>query len=80
MNATESNLLVQADHMSESMLVGLADWELAYLRAAMLHQVEETLNESMDGIRDTPNDCERAWDQHRMRKQIPTQPKPEISR
>ncbi len=49
MNAIESNLLIQADRMSESMLVGMQDWELAYLRVAMLHKVEETLEQSLIG-------------------------------
>ncbi len=47
MNASESKLLAEADRMSESMLVRLEDWELAYLKAAMLHQLEETLSESL---------------------------------
>ena len=47
MNASENNLLAEADQMSESMLVRLEDWELAYLRAVMLRQVEQTLNESL---------------------------------
>ncbi len=80
MNATESNLLVRSDEMSESTLVNLQDWELAYLRVAMLHQVEETLNESVEGACDTTDDCQRAWDQHRSRKQVPTQPRPEETR
>jgi hypothetical protein len=54
MNATESNLLIQTDQMSESKLVRLQDWELAYLRTAMLHQLEETLEES---ISDTPENA-----------------------
>ena len=49
MNAMESNLLVQADRMGESSLVDLRDWELAYLRVAMLRQVEETLVQSLAG-------------------------------
>ncbi|MEZ6193081.1 MAG: hypothetical protein R3C45_17550 [Phycisphaerales bacterium] len=44
MNASERNLLDESDRMTESMLVRLEDWQLAYLRAAMLHEVEETLN------------------------------------
>ena len=47
MNASERNLLDESDRMTESMLVRLEDWELAYLRAAMLHEVEETLNASI---------------------------------
>lgn len=52
MNATETNLLIRADRMSESTLVNLQDWELAHLRVAMLHRVEETLNESFHDARD----------------------------
>ncbi len=47
MNAMETNLLIRADRMSESTLVGLRDWELAHLRVAMLHQLEETLEASL---------------------------------
>jgi hypothetical protein len=47
MTATENNLLAECDQMSESMLVRLEDWELAHLRAAMLNQVEQTLNEAI---------------------------------
>lgn len=47
MEASETHLLAEADQMTESMLVRLEDWELAHLRAAMLHQVEETLNETI---------------------------------
>jgi len=48
MNATESNLLVKADRMTESSLVRLRDWELAYLRQAMVNRVEDALNESLN--------------------------------
>jgi hypothetical protein len=48
MKMIESNLLVDADRMSESTLVGLPDWELAYLRVAMLRKLEETLEQSID--------------------------------
>lgn len=47
MNTSERNLLDESDRMSESMLVRLDDWQLAYLRAAMLHKVEETLNATL---------------------------------
>lgn len=47
MTTTESKLLNRADRMSESSLVSLRDWELAYLRMAMLNSVEETVNESL---------------------------------
>ena len=47
MNASERELLVETDRLRESQLVRLEDWELAHLRAAMLHQVEETVNESV---------------------------------
>jgi hypothetical protein len=47
MNASERNLLDESDRMTESMLVSLEDLQLAYLRAAMLHEVEETLNAAL---------------------------------
>ena len=47
MNASERNLLDESDRMTESMLVRLEDWQLAYLRVAMLHEVEETLNAAL---------------------------------
>lgn len=52
MNASERNLLDESDRMTESMLVRLEDWQLAYLRVAMLHEVEETLNAALPGIND----------------------------
>ena len=66
MNASERNLLVEADPMSESMLVKLDDWKLAHLRVAMLHQVEQTLSETLheddDADRESPLD--RIWASH----------------
>ncbi len=47
MTATDSKLLTRADRMSESSLVSLRDWELAYLRMAMLNSVEEAVNDSL---------------------------------
>ncbi len=53
MNAMETNLLVQADGMSESSLVSLGDWELAYLRLAMVNRVEDAVNESLQDTCDS---------------------------
>lgn len=53
MNASERNLLDESDRMTESMLVRLEDWQLAYLRAAMLHEVEETLNAALPSTSNT---------------------------
>ncbi len=47
MNATETKLLADADRMSESTLVSLGDWQLAYLRMAMLNSVEDVVNDSL---------------------------------
>lgn len=52
MNTSERNLLDESDQMTESMLVRLEDWQLAYLRVAMLHEVEETLNAALPGVND----------------------------
>ena len=67
MNVKESNLLARADRMSESTLVNLKDWELAYLRVAMLRRVEETLSESFGDACD---------DTHSPRREAGVQPCP----
>ena len=48
MNATETKMLAEADRMSESTLVSLGDWQLAYLRMAMLNSVEDAVNGSLE--------------------------------
>lgn len=57
MNASERNLLDESDRMTESMLVRLEDWELAHLRVAMLHEVEETLNAALPCEDESLNTC-----------------------
>jgi hypothetical protein len=57
MNAMETNLLVKADRMSESSLVSLGDWELAYLRLAMLKRVEDAVNESVLDTSEISSSC-----------------------
>ncbi len=47
MNTSERNLLTESDRMTESMLVRLEDWELAHLRVAMLHELEEALSTAL---------------------------------
>lgn len=48
MNATDDKILADADRMSESTLVSLGDWQLAYLRMAMLNSVEDAVNDSLE--------------------------------
>jgi len=59
MNSKQAKLLIRSDEMSESTLVRLEDWEIAYLRLAMVNQVQETLNESMGQAREDTleSDC-----------------------
>ena len=47
MNTAEANLLTRTDRMSESGLTLLSGQELAQLRAALLHQLEETLYDTL---------------------------------
>lgn len=68
MDASERNLLAETDEMTESMLVRMEDWELAHLRLAMLHQVEQTLTETLtDSREDTqgPSLLDQVWVSHR---------------
>ncbi len=68
MDASEQNLLAQTDEMTESMLVRMEDWELAHLRLAMLHQVEQALTETLTDSRDAtqgPSYLDRVWVSHR---------------
>ena len=48
MNATDTKIIADADRMSESTLVSLGDWQLAYLRVAMLNSVEDAVNDSLE--------------------------------
>lgn len=64
MNASEKNLLAETDQMTESTLIRMEDWKIAHLRVAMLHHVEQTLNETVAQDRDDsdhPGGSDQDW-------------------
>ena len=48
MDATATRILDQSDSMSVSSLVRLSDWELAYLRVAMIKKLQEQIDTALE--------------------------------